>query len=103
MRRKYTSLRGGHAPGHLREAFLELTDWRNPWKKIAEIWKEDGSVAFDFEESPIPIRRVLTRLWNCTDTIPWLACADLEIPLGSSYAQAVRKIVDYCKRYRPAQ
>jgi hypothetical protein len=31
-------------------------------------------------------------LWNCTDIMPASTCDDLDMPKGSSYAHAARKI-----------
>jgi hypothetical protein len=79
---RYSPSRGGHAPGHLREAFVE--------------WVEGGadptgvSVEVGYVEQVRPVRWIVGQLWNCTDVLPWYACDGLDIPRGSSYAQAVR-------------
>jgi hypothetical protein len=42
-----------------------------------------------------PIQRAawLTgQLWNCTDMVPQMTCRDLDIPPGSTYAVAVRRL-----------
>lgn len=59
-----------HAPGHIRDRFEELVD--------QEVL---------FAEMP---RWLLGRLWNCTDCMPRSLCAMLDMPQGSTYAQAVR-------------
>lgn len=38
------------------------------------------------------------RLWNCTDTLPGSFCDDLELPRGSTYAQAARHLIQLAKR-----
>lgn len=59
----------GHNPGHLRDAFCEAIESERTLRR--DDW---------------------TALWNCTDIVPSLACDVLDIPLGSTYAQAVRSL-----------
>jgi hypothetical protein len=73
---------GGHAPGHLRDAFLEYLDGD----------LESEVVTIGYEGKVMPLRWLLGQLWNCTDTLPGEYCAELELTPGSTYAQAVRKI-----------
>ena len=56
----------GHAPGHIREAFLESIKNRAPDRALAG------------------------KLWSCTDIMPGGYCELLFIPTGSTYAQAAR-------------
>ena len=46
--------------------------------------------------SPIAVDAELSRVaghvWNCTDVLPSDYCAALEIPAGSTYAQAARHV-----------
>lgn len=58
----------GHAPGHLRDAFL------------------------DSIEAGTPDLALAGRLWSCTDIIPRGACDELGMRPGSTYAQAARQI-----------
>jgi excisionase family DNA binding protein len=58
----------GHAPDHIREAFLESI--------------ENGA--------PDPV--LAGRLWNCTDTMPGNYCEDLGLSPGCTYAQAARVV-----------
>lgn len=47
------------------------------------------------DESPADSRELSTligQLWNCTDTLPRDYCSQLDIPQGSTYAVAVRRI-----------
>jgi hypothetical protein len=60
----------GHNPGHVRDAFLEAI--------------EDGE--------PSRMRSTAGKLWSCTDVLPSEYCSLLDIPQGSSYAQAARAI-----------
>lgn len=78
--RKYDPRRGGHAPGHLREAFL---DW-------LDLTEETDEVEIDGE--PQPLRWLVGQLWNCTDCMPGWACDNLDLLRGSTYAHGVRKV-----------
>jgi hypothetical protein len=75
-------MRGGHAPGHLREAF--------------ETWVEDGAtastVAVGWDDTTVPIRWLIGHLWNCSDIMPSGLCAQLDMPAGTTYARAVRHL-----------
>ena len=67
---RYDGGRGGHAPGHLREAF--------------ERYVENGAVGDCTDDDSIGL------LWNCTDIMPSDLCAALEQPQGSTYARGAR-------------
>ena len=75
----YKPNRGGHAPGFLRYAFQE---WVSD--------QENETVIIDDEEKPL--QWLLGQLWNCTDILPSGDCSLLDIPCGSTYAQAVRRV-----------
>ena len=77
--------RGGHAPGHLRDAFHDWVEAGTPTEFNIELNGGDATVT---------ARWIRGQLWNCSDTMPSSLCADLEIPAGSSYAQAVRSLID---------
>lgn len=77
----YDARRGGHAPGHLRDA---LAEW------IEE--GQDGTGVVVLDDEPRPLGWLLGQLWNCTDTLPRGACAELGLPAGSTYAQAARRL-----------
>ena len=78
------SYRGGHAPSHPRDAF--------------RIWVEAGMPAESKLEiavaghATVSARWIREQLWNCSDTLPSYLCVDVEIPVGSSYAQAARSL-----------
>ena len=76
---KYKPNRGGHAPGFLRDAFQE---WVSDQKK--------HTVIIDDEEKPL--LWLCGQLWNCTDVLPNGDCSLLDVPSGSTYAQAVRRV-----------
>jgi hypothetical protein len=77
---------GGHAPGHLRAAF---TDWVEQRTVAPE--DDDLQTAY-IDNEPRSIRWLIGMLWNCTDTLPSGYCDDLDLPRGSTYAQAVRDV-----------
>ncbi len=69
----------GHAPGHIRNEFETLAEDRSAWP------------------SPV-MRRLIGRLWNCTDIMPSMLCAELlDEPAGSTYAQGVRSLHQYLR------
>jgi hypothetical protein len=72
---KYKANRGGHAPGDLRDAFV--------------YYLEQGKMD---EDSNMTLRELIGKLWNCTDILPSHECEQLNLPRGSTYAQAVRAI-----------
>ena len=63
----------GHAPGHIRNEFETLAEDRSAWP------------------SPV-MRRLIGRLWNCTDIMPSMLRAELDESPGSTYAQGVRSL-----------
>jgi hypothetical protein len=80
-----------HAPGHLREGFVALVEG-----------DEDAGGLFFFDVSKQQRWESMDadgrlwwlsgQLWSCTDCMPGYACAELDIPSGSTYAQAARHI-----------
>ena len=76
----YKPNKGGHAPGHLRDAFC--------------VWieEENSSLTIKLDDELQPLIWLLGQLWNCTDILPVTCCDELEISQGSTYAMAVRKI-----------
>lgn len=81
-KRRFKPSRGGHAPGHLRELFVRLVD--------CEIEGDDDMPEIDGRKRTVDW--LYGQLWNCTDTIPGDCCSLLEMPAGSTYAQAVRRL-----------
>lgn len=64
---------GGHAPAVLRDAFLAFV-YDQPVDEL------------------LAPERLCGLLWNCSDTLPRAAADDLELPAGSTYAQAARAV-----------
>ena len=83
----YEPSRGGHAPSGLRDAFLEFIEDLGSLEEYRATIR-DGVIEVD--EKRMPVRWVLGRLWNCTDILASADCATLDLPRGSTYAQAVR-------------
>lgn len=62
---RYDPRRGGHAPGHLRDAFC---DW------VEAGMRDDEVGAGVLYEGPRPLRWLLGQLHNCSDILPtWVA------------------------------
>ena len=86
----YSPLRGGHAPGDVRDAFLEAIVAFMEWAE------GEPEPTVELCNRPVPICNVCGVLWNCSDTIPrseWdeLKGADPYDELqGHSYAAAAR-------------
>jgi hypothetical protein len=80
-----------HKPGHLRDGFVALIEG-----------DEDAEGLFFYDsakqeqwERMTAVERLWWmsgQLWNCTDVLPAFYCGELGLPLGSSYAQAARRI-----------
>jgi hypothetical protein len=64
---RYRALTGGHAPGHLREAFTYLVQALYD----AEEGQEEGlTIQVGWDETPRGPEWILGQLWNCTDAMP---------------------------------
>jgi len=93
--RRYNPARGGHAPGHLRNAFC---DW---WEYHCYLDDREYDCDLDYLDDLVsvgdygdrrPVRWLVGRLWNCTDIMPGDICNDLDLAPGSTYAQGVRRL-----------
>jgi hypothetical protein len=83
MRSNHNLPRGGHAPGYVREAFLDWIEFGCDPTELVTVGDDDRNIYW-----------LIRLLWNCSETLPGWACSDLDIPRGSSYAQAVRQLHD---------
>lgn len=87
-------LRNGHAPGHLREAFVVVVE------AMLEGGDENEPIFWDprtqarWESMPLhkKARWISGRLWHCTDIMPWQLCDTLGLRHGSTYARGARLI-----------
>jgi len=95
-RRRYQPARGGHAPGHLREAFLE-------WLEVAVDLPHEAPLppTVAINEQARPVSWLFGQLWNCTDALPRHAFEAVNDILASenapeidhqTYAAAVRAL-----------
>jgi hypothetical protein len=103
MNYKFQPNRGGHAPGHLRDAFVYAVESIG-WGSLGDWYThldEDSIVLYNPEkqtwwESLSPRERgfwLLGQLWNCTDIMPSVLCDTLDIRSGDgTYAQGARKL-----------
>lgn len=73
-------LRNGHAPGHVRNAFLAAVEAFVSW----EVGEPEPTVEFEvnYEPRPIAISRACGLVWNCTDIIPGLEFNELRDGVG---------------------
>lgn len=99
----FTPTRGGHAPGHLRDALYE-------WLETVDLETATlgDTVLVGWEETPRTVGWLLGQLWNCTDAVPstirdhtvdqleLLGTVDYEqaklLRAGCSCAQLVRRL-----------
>jgi len=77
---KFNASRGGHTPGHLREAFIDFV--------------EEGEINTDSFDDPsqAELSYVTGQLWNCTDVMPGDVCDYLDLPHGSTFARGAREL-----------
>jgi len=61
-------LLGGHAPGHVRDAFLAAIEAFYHW----DDGEPEPTVPFEINYEPveIPISKACGLVWNCTDILP---------------------------------
>lgn len=61
----FTPPRGGHAPGHLRDALYE-------WLEAVDLETATlgDTVLVGSEDTPRTVGWLLRQLWNCTDAVP---------------------------------
>ena len=78
MKRRFNPARGGHAPGHLRDWFINYV--------------ETGELDEEMVEQGRTLRWLFGQLWNCSDIMPGIDCDELDLPRGSTYARAVRSL-----------
>ena len=79
--------RGSHAPGDLRDVFLEALD--------AYLYRGKNVRVVEYRDQKVPLNRVCGLLWNCTDILPGAEAHALRDEVGDersieTYAQAAR-------------
>ncbi len=96
---KYRPARGGHAPGDVRDAFLEAAELLRNHQVGMPI------PTVELREQEMPLSALCGLLWNCTDIMPGYACDEVGsfmevngweyekcLRRGATYAQAARAI-----------
>jgi hypothetical protein len=84
-----TPIGGDHAPDYLRDAlrcYIEIDPDPNSDIELA-------TVPLRHEKQPFRVKRLIEQLWDCTDQLPSVDCDLLDIPRGSTYADAARRIL----------
>ncbi len=97
---QYQASRGGRAPGHLREMFVDVIEGntQDPWwlafgaEGLVVFYDPRMQARWDRWDARERARWLLGQLWNCTDIMPSDLCQSLDLPPGSTYAQAVRRL-----------
>ena len=80
---------GGHAPDYLRDAlswYIEFAPYLDPDIELA-------TVPLRHEKQPFRVKRIIEQLWDCTDQLSGVECDLLDIPRGSTYGDAARRIL----------
>ena len=84
---RFKPSRGGHAPGDVRDAFVEAAEsWRH-WEPDTE-----SEPVVDLRDKPTPITTAIRLLWNCVDIMPSGLCDCVDLSQGSTYAQGARRM-----------
>lgn len=91
---RYQPRLGGHAPGHLRDAFEAAVEAYESWND----GEPEPIVKVGYDETPMTISKICGLVWNCSDIMPWMLCRDIDdlLPSGhecgarSTYAQGAR-------------
>lgn len=98
---KYNASRGGHAPGHIRDAFDYCAEITCGFQDCS-VDTDVTDYIDDWHGRNWTLRSLLGQLWNCSDIMPGTVCGDLDLPVGSTYAQAVREVKDQLSRFNHA-
>jgi hypothetical protein len=76
-----------HKLGYLRTMFEELVERG----ETGETFFDPAEQArFEYMSTDEQLRLLAGKLWHCTDCMPGHVCEELDMPTGSSYAQAAR-------------
>jgi hypothetical protein len=97
-------MRSGHAPGHIRDTFLEAIDAYADWS-----YRDGGEPPptvtreIRYEPHQISLADACRLVWNCTDILPGsafdtIAAEDLSLPMRRrTYASAARAMLGALK------
>jgi hypothetical protein len=94
--RKYRANRGGHAPGHLRDALIDALESAvcngGTWWDALQIEFYDPANQL-WWDAATPRKRaawLLGQLWNCTDVVSEVVCSYLNLPGRRTIGRMVR-------------
>jgi hypothetical protein len=90
--------RGGHASGHLRDAFYEWVFTDND--SVPTLGDDVTELVNPHDGGKWTLERLLGQLWNCTDVMTNDLCGAIDLPGGSTYAQGVREMKYYLQHRR---
>jgi hypothetical protein len=80
-----------HTPGHIREAFLELLEGSEvPGEVLFD--NEDAQEQWDRMEVEGQLQSLAGWVWYSTDIVPNHVCDELDLPQGTTYAEAAQHV-----------
>ena len=85
----HSTMKGGHAPSYLREAFSAFLDDE---PALDNVNLDTVRVAAGEDGEMKPLRWLVGRLWNCTDVLPGTEARFLELTGMQTYAAGARKL-----------
>jgi hypothetical protein len=91
----YHGRRGGHAPGHIRDAFCEAVHAFMGWDGTGP--EPTVALEVNYEPQPVTVSTMCGLVWNCSDVLPgelfrWLRddLPDDDAPRIQTYGAAAR-------------
>jgi hypothetical protein len=102
---KFSTTRGGHAPGHLRDALLDTLDWAYQEDWFERLAEDPDVLIFRNPSKQERWERMSGRekalwlcgqLWNCTDILPRLVASEFDLR-RNTYAVLARHLRDQIK------
>jgi hypothetical protein len=94
MPRYHGGRNGGHAPGHVRDTFLEAVEAFIGWNGVGP----EPTVQFEvnYEPRQVTLSEACGLVWNCTDVLPGSECSrlqdELNVKTSGSYAAAAHAL-----------
>ena len=90
----YKPATGGHAPGDIRDAFLEAAEAFGAWKA------GEPEPTVDVREQPMTLSRICGLVWNCSDIMPGSEARALADVLPLDEARRTTRIETYAQGAR---
>jgi hypothetical protein len=74
-----------------------VTNYPGIWAEAFQGWVRDGRpraaiIGFESHDVALPADLLLATLFHCNDVMPDDTCEELELPAGSAYSIAARKL-----------